>query len=878
LEVLNQTPFHFAPIAGRVNFPNHSLTLIVKGTFELSPGQKVTLAEEQLYPTGDGHHPGDDEMQGSPRYESDFAYFKPRADLLLVGTCHAPGGEPVRTCRVTFQVGTKSRSLLVFGDRSWRRNAAGLWMMTDPEPFAEMALRYENSFGGEGYKKNPVGKGFLKEEAKSENKEWMLPNIEDPNSRVNSEHSRPEPAGFGPLGRMWEERYSKLGTYGGNYLKERWPWFAEDFDTAHFNAAPPEMQLEGFLRGDETLYFENLHPDYLCYESGLPGLRARCFLNKLAGPETDQTHFDEVPMNLDTLWVDMDDEKLVLVWRGWTEVRSEDYDEVGHVFIMSEPLDQPPQSVENCYPLFVAALAEYERAWEMTPEEPEAPETATEPGPDALAEAEAKEKAREELVKRVEAQTAAIFSQVGIDLERLPSEVREKAKEKQAGIIRKLTEDDPEKVMAMEREEIEDQMKDAFTKMGVDTDKLPPITDKAKAEQARFMKELGLGDMDIGADEDLSRFWAMMAVVFPKMGIDPENLTPLIEEAKKHQDRIKKEFGLEEEEEAEEAEVAPPLTREVVQERLVRGESLVREDLSGLDLSGLEMKGVDFSEAILAGAVLKQADLSGANLTNANLAGADLFGANLTGANLAGADLSSANLENACLKDADATGGNLTEAKLAGAVLTDALFEKARMGRAILDQVEAGGVYFTEADLNGASFRSGELTGSDFSGCLLHGANFQGANLTEANVYGAQGTQVNFGEANLTGFRASAGCDFSQGSFVRASGLESAWHGANLAGADFSFSQMEGADFTKASLEAANFYAANMKFSRFVRADLRQAKLVKMNLFEGSLAKADLTEADFSGSNLYGAEFLDAIVERTVLDGANLKRTKLSRG
>jgi hypothetical protein len=51
LETINQTAFHFAPLVGRLNFPEHSLTLIVKGTFKLSRDGKATPVEEQIYPT-----------------------------------------------------------------------------------------------------------------------------------------------------------------------------------------------------------------------------------------------------------------------------------------------------------------------------------------------------------------------------------------------------------------------------------------------------------------------------------------------------------------------------------------------------------------------------------------------------------------------------------------------------------------------------------------------------------------------------------------------------------------------------------------------------------------------------------------------------------
>ena len=43
------------------------------------------------------------------------------------------------------------------------------------KPFSEMGIRYENSFGGKDYKRNPVGKGIDKVENKSGGKLIPLP-------------------------------------------------------------------------------------------------------------------------------------------------------------------------------------------------------------------------------------------------------------------------------------------------------------------------------------------------------------------------------------------------------------------------------------------------------------------------------------------------------------------------------------------------------------------------------------------------------------------------------------------------------------------------------------------------------------------------------
>jgi len=842
-------------------------------------------ADEQLH-AGGGESAGDDWMTGGARYDSDLAPFKPRADLLLVGSCHAPGNEPVTSCRVTAHVGSRSRSLHVLGDRFWKRNALGLWKMTDSEAFRTMELGWENSFGGEDYEPNPVGKGYGEDVDEAGNRLRPLPNIEDPTAPVTSPRDRPDPVGFGPLHPSWQQRQSLVGTYDRRYLEERWPWFPEDFDWGHFNAAPPEMQVEGYLRGDEELYFENLHPEHPQYRSQLPGERVRCFVNRRLEDESDATTLDEVPMNLDTLWVDMEAEQLVLLWRGWTEVLSEDCDEIEDLFVMSEPVNEDAQSGDECRGLFLAAAAEEERQWGLAPEvAPEEVEVVTDAGveaPEADADvARDEETARPKLEVRqsLEKQSAALMAQLGIDLDTLPPEVRQKTLEQQATMLDRLTEDDPQKAMAAERARLDAEMKQQLGKLGIDPNHPPPLSDKARAEQLRFFREIGIKESDLAADPDLGKFALLFGAMLPKMGVDAEDLSPLIAETRKRLGPLKESLSIEEDieepAEGDEAETAALLTREIVQERAARGEAFAGEELHDLDLSGLELAGIDFSGALFPGSALAGADLAAANLSNADLDGVDLSEAKLTGAALAGAKLAAATLERADLTDADLSEADLTDAKLADATLTDAIFDGSKMAGAILDRAAAADASFTEADLTGASLGKADLSRADLSGCLLHRASFRGANLTETRVEGAAGTGVDFSGANLTGLRAAEGCDFSHGSFRQAMAHESIWHGARLVEADFSYARMQGADFSGAAMESATLYAADMTHARFRRTDLRGASLVEMKLFEASLERADLTGTDLGGSNLYGAELLDAVLEDTNLEGANLKGTKL---
>ncbi|MBI2901643.1 MAG: DUF2169 domain-containing protein [Planctomycetes bacterium] len=324
--LLNESGFQVAWLAGMVHAPAPSVTFIVKGTFDLKPGGPVSPAGKQLPLNGDD--PAPEEAPVPPRYPSDFAPFKPKADLLVVG--HACAPKPATELRVAFEVGTFRKELAAIGDRK-RPDSK-------PEPFTKIPIVWENAQGG---KNNPVGRD--------------VPNV------VVSPTST-DPAGFGPLCLMWPQRLSKAGTYGKKWLKERWPHFPDDFDWGFFNAAPADQQLPGFLDGDEKVAFTHLHSKHARYESALPGLRVVCFFGARHGSDF---RLREVPMNLDTLWADLDAEKLVLVWRGVLDGQAAKDD---LVYVAAAPLDAPRSNKVE-----VQRRIEAMAAADVPPPEPEAP-------------------------------------------------------------------------------------------------------------------------------------------------------------------------------------------------------------------------------------------------------------------------------------------------------------------------------------------------------------------------------------------------------------------------------------------------------------------------------------------------------------------------
>ncbi|BBO67185.1 hypothetical protein DSCA_11150 [Desulfosarcina alkanivorans] len=725
MDIINDTPFTFGYMAGRMPFPGHSLTLIVKGTFDLVPDGVVVLSAEQQLPTGDEYYEDDEEMQGGPRYATDFACYKPLADLSLAGHCHAPQGTLTPARRVSFQVGDVVRSLTVYGDRYWMGPIA-----TDPEPFQKMALRYDYSYGGKGFKENPTGRGYAKTEDRGAVTRRYLPNIMQPGEQMATPLSRLEPAGFGPIHREWAQRKSKLGSYKGSYLKTRWPWFAEDMDWRYFNAAPQGLQTQ-FLRGDEALYFENLHGERQDYRSRLAGLQTRCFVNCTAADRSGKEPFSEVVMNLDTLWVDMDNEKVVLVWRGWTRVLSEEFEEVEQILIASEQIGHTPEPVSYYENLLYQRMREEEALWEEAapPEEP-APEI----GDDT-----------ETLIAEAEASYCKAMKEAGMDP------------------------DHPQGPSAADKLEEERVLRE----LGLD--RLDPPAPELTRESvaARFndtgnIAGLNLEDLDLSG-LDFSGGMLQEAVM------TRANLSGAVFDGADLTGAVMADVDL--------------------SGASFKKANLTDADFSMANCTGIDMTGATITDAVFdsarltrariekadaTGASFIEADLSGASLVHTDLAGADLSAANLAQSNLSGANLVEATLEAAQGPDVVMDGADLTELRASekcafnggsfrqvkaeesiweSADLRDADFSFARMAGASFSKARLRSARLSAADLKNARFEKADLSNADLVYANLLESSFEGADLTRcdcrnANLYGAEFLnatvdQTRFEKANL---------------------------------------------------------------------------------------------------------------------------------
>jgi len=275
---------------------------------------------------------------------------KPHGEFLVTGSCFAPRGKTRPASRVSVRVGDQTKILNVFGHRFWKRAGKTAQVITRPRPFSEMPLSWENAFGGEGFEKNPSGKGIHPVTGPKGRSRIPLPNIEYPEHLVGAPGDRPDPAGFAPLGMMWRPRSDKTGTYDDAWLRQRWPHFPDDMNYEFFNAAPEDQYIPDFFTGGEIVEILNMHPDLPMIQSHLPRLRIRCFATKqkdLHSSAENNMLFQEVTTRMDTVWLFPSILRGVVMYRGTTEILDEEYYDVRRIFLATEKADEAPKTIQH---------------------------------------------------------------------------------------------------------------------------------------------------------------------------------------------------------------------------------------------------------------------------------------------------------------------------------------------------------------------------------------------------------------------------------------------------------------------------------------------------------------------------------------------------
>ncbi len=300
------------------------ILLVIKGTFDFpaEPGGPVRRAATQAPLTMADEYTGAPGFS-APLWETDFAFRKPRCDVVLNGAAYAPDRRPATRARVGLKVGGWSKVFDVHGHREWRARGP-LFGATAAEPFLRRPISYDTAWGGTdrldpddpmpgAFLANPVGTGWSQPKHQR-----LIPGLALPANQVIGEDiSSPfgdyTPVSFGPKGRGWPGRIEWGGTYDQNWIDNIFPFLPPDFDDRYYQMAPPDQWTDP-PKGGEEVMLVNLTPagrDY--FRLPATALPVTLFKDRDIAVETE--------LFPDTLLFDPENRRFSLVWRVSSRIR-----------------------------------------------------------------------------------------------------------------------------------------------------------------------------------------------------------------------------------------------------------------------------------------------------------------------------------------------------------------------------------------------------------------------------------------------------------------------------------------------------------------------------------------------------------------------------
>jgi uncharacterized protein YjbI with pentapeptide repeats len=798
-------------------------TFVVKGTFRLVPGGPAEPWADGPEPLA-GDMPWPDEPDLGLSYPSDFVPWKPRGEWIVVGMARPPmhypldaAGDPfawqgegdTRRFMIRVAVGRSEKRLEVFGERHW---VGRLVHLASRPKAAEDAtpLSYALAWGGPGHPTNPIGTGYGG---------GSLPRFERPGARTETFRDDRDPAGLGAVPADWPQRAALRGTHDDRWLATLWPWLPEDVDYDHFLSTAPDQWVDGCFRGDEAVSLVHLHPTCATFAGLLPGIRPRLAVVRRS-PVTESSAaargFDrdrplpaeEVPLVLDTVWIDADREKLVLVWRGLAAIATPKMPDIASVTLAAERLDEPLAAIETFIVMGDAG--------EAPAEGPTPAAEPLKPDPGAAARAKACAAMIDEAVAEVAAvteklETSGAFARIEQAAATALSPAERRAQLEQLAVAH-----GPGSTAARQLELLDEL---AFVQAAAEQ-----VLAATGAEQAARKR---------------SREAAAVARVLPRL---PDGTVDVAEASRRGWRTID-----------------------------LAGADLSGLDLAGADFAGAEMSGVNLAGAALTGANLAGARLVEATLAAANLAGASLVGANLgradlSRANLSGADLSHGDVTGARVSAVDWRGCRLTAAKLAGLDLYAADFSGCVADHADFAGANLADATFCDAHLAMASFAKANVERVTFSRAVLEWTAFGeaiacGTTFTECDLGKVRAGQGDFRRATFTRCRGPEpvfeAARLDGATFVR----------CELPRARFAEAALTGATIDRSDLRQAVFEDACLADTRLMKSNLFEAVFDRANLTGASLAGSNAYGCGFWESVVDRLDVAGAIVGGTAIAG-----------
>lgn len=331
--VTDITPFKALGIEHRFYNGHPYDCLFVKATFRLcQDGRLRPLIQQPPFVLNDVHE--GDEDSSALRYPSELIPFKPATDVLVVGTAHPPGNQAREQWLARLQVGAIDKSVRLTGPRHWRHKRLGRWELTPLEPCTAVPLSWALAYGGTSAQRsgeqieeqdvvwpNPFGRGFHGRDKIDAAETYAAPRIlalADGDPRWGAEMRA---VGLSAVDGKQMERLQLAGTYDERWQREVAPNIPLDMRLEFWNVAPRDQLASPYLEGGAQVRTAGLFPtDDGVLAFALP--RYQVF----AVPIRGETKESGLPMDIDTVLIDLDKRHVSLRWATQCS-QSEGYDE-----------------------------------------------------------------------------------------------------------------------------------------------------------------------------------------------------------------------------------------------------------------------------------------------------------------------------------------------------------------------------------------------------------------------------------------------------------------------------------------------------------------------------------------------------------------------
>jgi hypothetical protein len=320
IEVENHSPFpHF--LFEKTGYRGKPFdVLAIKATFRLkTDGSPADLEQKQSPLIMADVYWGNPETS-SLKFETDLIIAKQRTDIHVIGHARTEHHQPCRKWRIGVRIGEWVKQLYVTGPRWWMYED-NQWQLSEPDPIKSIPLRYELAFGGTyqpktenpeavAYPQNPIGIGFWDFSQLSTELIYPASQFEsfNPAKAISNMQQHYAPEGFGPLPRWWQPRVNYAGTYDDAWQKQGFPFLPDDFDFAFYNSAPPDQQINGYLKGDESLFLLGMLPEANVIKTALAGYLPVCVV------EDETNYIHKLLPRLSTVTIDLNARLIYQTW------------------------------------------------------------------------------------------------------------------------------------------------------------------------------------------------------------------------------------------------------------------------------------------------------------------------------------------------------------------------------------------------------------------------------------------------------------------------------------------------------------------------------------------------------------------------------------